>query len=493
LDKNTQARAFRNAGILTATQIISKILGAVFVLVVARRLSVADYGLYVFGGVFGTLFGMVVAFGIPRLITRTVARDLDATAKTLGSTLLIEAILLIVMHVAMVAILLSLGYPERRAWIVGIMGSGAMLIAVYSVNYAFFRAHQRMELEAPISISQSAANMFLGIAVLVAGFGILGLVLVQWGVYALTVAASLLVILWKLGRPSFSPNWRPHRDLLVMAWPFALSSVFVYLYQGMDVILLSFLKGDQATGLLAGAKNFVMIFGVLSIGLVGAFLPVLSRAAKDSAGLWLNTLQRLTKYLLVIALPICVGLSLVSGELVPLVLGDQYSGSALILQFLAFFIPLSFLNSGLSCGLISRGSEKTLMRILGIIVIISAGSQLALISLWGAYGAAAALLFTEGVMLLSQLVVLRRCGQRLPILRIALRPILSVAVMALGVFFVRGLGLIPAVLTGAVIYVVALFALQTFAIDEREALRLVWEAALARLTWRSRHKPAGPV
>jgi O-antigen/teichoic acid export membrane protein len=492
LDKNTGARAIGNAGILTATQIISKILGAAFVFVVARRLSVPDYGFYVFGGACGAIFGMVVAFGIPQFITRTVARELEATRRTLGSTLVVEAILLIVMHVAMAAILLSLGYPVQRVWIIGIMGSGAMLTALYSVNYAFFRAHLRMELEFAVSVSQSAANMVLGIAVLVAGLGILGLVLVQWVVYALTVAASLLLIFWKLGRPSFSPNWRPYRDLLGMAWPFALSSVFVRLYQSMDLVLLSFLKGDQATGLLAGAKNFVMIFGVLAIGLGGAFLPVLSRAAKDSAGLWPNILQRLTKYLLVIALPVCVGLSLVSGELVPLVLGHQYRGSALILQFLAFFIPLSFLNSGLSGGLISRGSEKILMRILGIMVIVSAGSQLALISLWGAYGAAAASLFTEGVMLLSQLYVLRRGGQRLPILRIALRPILSVAIMALGVYFVRGLGLIPTVLIGAVIYVVALFALRTFEIDERGALRLVWEAALARLSWRSRRKPVGP-
>jgi O-antigen/teichoic acid export membrane protein len=162
---------------------------------------------------------------------------------------------------------------------------------------------------------------------------------------------------------------------------------------------------------------------------------------------------------------------LVSQQLVPLILGQEFRGSALLLQISAFFMLPSFLNSGLSSGLNSRGSEKTLMRILGGIVLVSAITQWALISRWGAYGAAVASLITEFVMLASQLAALRRCGQVVPVLRLALRPLLSVAIMAGGVLLVRQFGLALAVGAGAILYPLALILLKTFDAEEMAMAR----------------------
>lgn len=467
-DRKVGARAIGNAGLITGAQMIAKVLGAIFVIFAARALGVVDYGLYAFAATFGAAFGILVAFGIPQLITRSVARDPEITRKALGASIVVVGGLLAVTTLLMASALCFVIFPfdPARRWIVGLASLGALLMSVVSVNTAFFRAHQRMDLEALIRISLSAANMTLGIAILLIGFGVLGLVLTQLGIYAACLLAGLALIFRKLGRPIFSPGVAAYRELLVAAWPFAVASLFVVVYQSLDIVLLSFLTGDEATGLLAGAKNFTSVFWVLAVGLVGAFLPVLSHAAKESAAQWLDLLQRLTKYLLIVALPVCVGLALISQQLVPLILGQEFHGSALLLQISAFFILPSFLNSGLSAGLNSRGSEKILMSILGVIVLVSAIAQWTLISRWGAYGAAIASLITEFVMLFGQLSALRRSGQEIPVLRIGLRPLLSVGIMAGSVLLTRRFGLAPAVVTGAITYPLALVALRTFDADE---------------------------
>jgi O-antigen/teichoic acid export membrane protein len=472
-DRKVGARAIGNAGLITGAQMIAKVLGAIFVIFAARALGVVDYGLFAFAATFGATLGILVAFGIPQLITRSVARDPEITRKALGASMVVVGGLLAVTTLLMAGALRFVIFPHdpARRWIVGLASLGALLMSVVSVNTAFFRAHQRMDLEALIRISLSAANMTLGIAVLLIGFGVLGLVLTQLGIYAACVLAGLALIFRKLGRPIFSQGVAAYRELLVAAWPFAVASLFVVVYQSLDIVLLSFLAGDEATGLLAGAKNFTSVFWVLAVGLVGAFLPVLSHTFKESATQWLDLLQRLTKYLLVVALPVCVGLALVSQQLVPLILGQEFRGSALLLQISAFFMLPSFLNSGLSAGLNSRGSEKTLMRILGGIVLVSAITQWALISRWGAYGAAVASLITEFVMLASQLAALRRCGQVVPVLRLALRPLLSVAIMAGGVLLVRQFGLALAVGAGAILYPLALILLKTFDAEEMAMAR----------------------
>ncbi len=467
-DRKVGARTIGNAGLITGAQMIAKVLGAIFVIFAARALGVVEYGLYAFAATFGAAFGILVAFGIPQLITRSVARDPEITRRALGSAIVVVGGLLAATTVLMAAALCFVVYPQdpARRWIVGLASLGALLMSVVSVNTAFFRAHQRMDLEALIRISLSAANMTLGIAVLLIGFGVLGLVATQTAIYAACVLAGLALIFRKLGRPIFTRGSAAYRELLVAAWPFALASLFVTVYQSLDIVLLSFLKGDEATGLLAGAKNFTSVFWVLAVGLVGAFLPVLSHTFKESTAQWLDLLQRLTKYLLIVALPVCVGLALISQQLVPLILGQEFHRSGLLLQISAFFMLPSFLNSGLSAGLNSRGSEKTLMRILGGIVLVSAVMQWALISRWGAYGAAAASLVTEFIMLASQLVALRRRGHVVPVLRIALRPLFSVAIMAGGVLLARQLGLAAAVVTGAILYPAALVALRAFDAEE---------------------------
>jgi O-antigen/teichoic acid export membrane protein len=481
VDEHLGARIFGNAGILVGAQVVSKLLGAVLAIVAARLLGVADYGLYMFATTFGMIFGLLTAFGLAQLVTREVARDLSRTGQTLGNVLLLEVVLTIVTVLAMVVTLQVLDYPPRRLWIVVIVGSTMVLNSVLNVITAFFRAHQRMELEAVTRIVFSVLNLGVSLAVLLAGYGIVLLALVQLAVFAITLALGTVLAIHKLARPVFSSSWSVYRRLLLAALPFALSSMFIFVYDGTAPIFLSLFHGDVLTGLYAGATNFVRIFGLLPASLMGAVLPALSQLWPGSPAPWLTVFHRSLKYLLIAALPIAVGLALVSEQVVLLFLGSEYAGSASILQMVAWLIIVVFLNHGLTAAMISINREKTYLRIVGVTMVVNVAANLALIPRWAAYGAVASSLLTEGVIMLLQIDVFSRAGLRTALARLTLKPLASVAVMALVVHFVAGLGLPPGanlaaeMLVGGVVYVSILLLLRTFEADEIEQAQLVWQ------------------
>ena len=481
---------FGNAGILIGMQAVTKVLGAILTIIVARRLGVESYGLWTFAGSLGGIFALVTTFGLSRLVTREVARDTLRTGETLGNILVLETVLSMIAAAGMAITLVLLGYSGDRLLIASVAGSVMLLNGVLGVIAAFFHAHQRMVLEAIMRIALSMLNLGLSLAVLFAGRGVLELAATQLGVFVLVVVLGIFLAATKLARPTFCWDWRIYLGMLGRALPFALAGAFIFVYDGTGVIFISSLRGDEATGLYGAAMNFLRIFGVLPSSLLAPIFPEMAQCWKSLPGTWDTLYRRSLKYLLVVALPITLGLVTLSQELVHVVLGEEYAGAALILRIAAWNIILGFLNHGLTNALISIDRERTHMRIVGVIMVFNVGANLALISLWGVYGAVVASLLTEGLVLAILSYVLVKDGRGFSVLGLALKPVVSVLVMTLGVYCARGLGLAPAILLGAVIYPLCLFCFRTFEADEIEALRSGWRASLARMQGQFRGESA---
>lgn len=489
LDKRLGVRVFGNAGILVSTQVITKLLGAILAIAAARMLGVADYGLYMFATTLGLLFGLVAGLGLAQLVPREVARNIDKTGQVFGEVLVLESVLMPAALVMMAATLFWLGYPPDRVAVVTVIGATMLLNSTLNVVTAFFRAHQRMALEAVTRIVFSVLNVSLSLLILLGGWGIFRLAQAQLAAFGAGVALALFLITRKLARPRFSLRWDPYRRLLLAAWPFALSGIFIFIYDGTAPVFVSFLKGDDATGLYSGALNFIRIFDIIPAGISAAVLPAMAQLWPNSPGAWTSLCRYTLKYLLIMAFPLAIGLAMLSGKLIAIVLGAEYAASALILRLATLVMLIVFLNHGLTIALISTDKEKTFLRIVGLALVVNVLANVVLIRRWGAPGAVASSLLTEGLILITQYAVLVRAGLQLKIMAAALRPAASGAVMALVVYLTGGFGLVVPVLSGAAVYVFLLFALRTFESAEIEQMHLAWSEVFARLAGRMKRKP----
>jgi len=455
----------RNTGILVALEIVTRISGIVLTIAIARKLGAADFGLFTFAFSFGGLFGVLVTFGLDKLITREVARDHGRAASYLGRVLVVESSLSILAMALMLVILLALGYQLSRLLIVAMAGAIMLLDSLIRLIACFFRAYQRMEYEALVRSLLRVVNVLIGLAILYLGYGLVELIIAQIAVFALALSLSLFIVHRNITKPVFTLSWPLYRALLRAAAPFALSMAFITIYERTGTILLSFLKGDEVTGWYSGAGTFVRLFDFIPMSFMGALLPAMAQF-QGSQPIWYDAYRRSMKYLLMIALPIAIGLAMRSSQFVKLLLGEQYGPSASILTIIIWVLVISFLNHGASNALISIDREKAYLAIVGFGAALNIAANWGLIPSLGPYGAAVAKLLTECVVLASQFYVLTMAKRKVQLKRIVAKPLASGLILASALYLIRGMGLWLAVSIGIVVYIAALFLLRIFDRDE---------------------------
>lgn len=471
----------KNTGILAVLEIITRITGMILTIAIARTLGAADFGLFTFAFSFGGLFAMLARFGLDWLVTREVARDYEGTGSYLGSVLVIETALSTIAMVLMLAIPLAFGYQPSRIPIVAIAGAIMLLDSSIRLIASFFRAYHRMEYEALVRTFLRVLNVSISLAVLCLGYSVMALVVAQLAVFALALSLSLFIVRRKIAKPVFTLRWHPYLVLLKAAVPFALSMVFVTIYERTGIILLSLLRGDEVTGWYSGAGTFVRIFDFIPVAFMGALFPAMAQLGRSSQEAWHNAYRRSMKYLLVIALPIAMGLAMRSSQFVRLLLGQQYSHSANILSIVAWVLVISFMNHGAWNALISIDREKTYLRVVGLAAALNVAANCLLIPLLGPYGAAIAKVLTECMVLASQFYALALVGYRVQLGQIMAKPLASGLVLASVLYLSKGMSWVSVVPLGAVVYIAALLLLRTFEEDEILLMTDLVQSGLSKL------------
>lgn len=476
----------RYTGILIVLEILTRITGMILAIAVARSLGSVDYGLFMFAFSFGGLFAMLARLGLDSLVTREVARD-HATAGTyLGTILVAETILSSIAMFLMVVTLFVLGYESFRILIVTVASGVVFADSFICLIVCFFRAYQLVKYEALVRTSLRIMNVALSLAVLWLGCGVMGLVIAQLSVFTLVLILSFAIVCRRISKPIVPLRWHPYQALLKAAGPFALSVVFVSIYERMGVILLSFMVGDEATGWYSGAAMFVKIFDFIPMAFTGALLPAMAQLGESSDDAWHDIYRRSMKYLLIVALPIAIGLSMRSSEFVDLLLGQQYRHSASVLSIVVWALMFSFMNHGASNALISIDQEKSYLKIVGLGAGLNVAANWILIPLFGPQGVAVAKVLTECVVLMGQFYLLVLAGRKINLGKVVLKPIFSGAILASTIYLSRGVTLWAVVSLGIFTYIPALLLSQTF--DEGEILLMteLVQSGLARLGLRQR-------
>jgi O-antigen/teichoic acid export membrane protein len=337
---------------------------------------------------------------------------------------------------------------------------------------ALFMAHERMDLPAAVTVFSTISKVVLGLAVLLAGWGYVGLAAVSivTNVATLAVLAGLYAVL--IGWPRPSVDGRLLRLLLIVSFPLMINSLLNQLFFKIDVLLLKPLAGDLALGWYSTAYKLIDGLQVIPSSFVLALFPLLSRHAEHDRPRMVEVTRAGIKLLLILAFPIAVGTTVLAEPLIVLIAGQSYlpqSGQAL--QILIWYLPLSFVNGLLQYVLIAVNRQRTLTIAFVIGVIFNLGANLALIPLWGYLGAAVVTVASEAVLMAPFLWIARREIGSLGLLGIAWRPALAAAIMAVPVWDLGARSTLLAIPAGAVTYAIVLLPLRTFSPAELAQLR----------------------
>jgi O-antigen/teichoic acid export membrane protein len=334
-----------------------------------------------------------------------------------------------------------------------ILGLYIILEAISDTCGSIFRAHERMDYVAYLSITRGIVVCILGILFLIYGYGLKGAALAYVGGAA---ASALLAALVSLRRYLKGSHLRIDLTLcftlIKQALPMSLAVILATIYFRIDIIMLSLMKNDTVVGWYSASYRLFETLPFIPIAFTTSLLPLMSKLKKAGVEKIEDIAQKAVKYLIVTSIPIVIGSVMLAEPITHIIYGDAYSNSVVALRILVFAIPFIYVNNLLNATLISTDRQQIVGINAALCVLVNIFLNLILIPSQAHKGAAMATVITEVVLVVSNIYFCSRQIKIVPAFRSIPLVLICGLIMAAFLAVTKGLMLPIKVLGAAITY-----------------------------------------
>lgn len=329
--KDLKGHAVRGGSVTLAAQAVQFGLNLVSIMVLARLLTPADFGLV---AMVTAITGFVAMFKDAGLSMATVQRGSITHAQV--STLFWINVALSVLLMGVVAALapaVAAFYGEPALVLVTLAIAGTFLFGGLAVQHtALLKRQMRFTAIAVKDVASMAAGIAVAIVLALLGAGYWALVAMTATTGLIGMAAAWALSGWRPGLPRRGAGVRP---MLAFGGFLTGSSFLAYVRRNIDNVLIGAVFGSVALGLYQKAYQILMLpIRQVNSPVTNVVVPTLSRLQSEPE----RFRRYYSKALLLmtsVGMPV-VGLAFVAaGDIVLLVLGDQW------LDAVPIFIALS--------------------------------------------------------------------------------------------------------------------------------------------------------
>jgi O-antigen/teichoic acid export membrane protein len=267
-------------------------------------------------------------------------------------------------------------------------------------------------------------------------------------------------------RKMMDVKFRPDFDRSLMklmvriSIPFALIAIFSRIYGYIDIVMLSKLAGDKATGWYSVAMKVPFALQFIPAALAAAIFPAFSHHFVHDRDQLKRTFERVMRFLIIIALPISFGIAILAGPIILSFYGPAYSPSIMPLQILVLALICVFLNFPLGSLLNGCDKQVTNTILVGATMVLNVILNIILIPRFQFIGASIAFVTCHTFLLIASLIVARRIVpySREYLFTIFLRALFAASVMGIVIYYlINTLHFIILIGIGAVIYLVIIY------------------------------------
>lgn len=471
----------KNTSILAITDIAARIMGTLLTIAIARILGVANLGLLAFALSFTSLFDFIPRFGFRNLITRDIAKEPNMSGSYLGNIFIIKLIFSALALCLIITALNLMHCTQEKILIVCIAAFIMVTDSFIEFFYSFFRAFQKIKYESLIKIILTFLTVSTGLTILFLGYGLVPLLSVRLLVYFLSFTLVFNLIIKKFPKPNFNIQWNFYKKLIKSAAPFAILSV-IGLNVQVGIVLLTFFKGDVATGCFSAAQRLCGVFSFIPMVVVATTLPSMSKLSQNNMhNSLVRTHEGIIKYLLVISLPIAVGISILADDFILIIYGEKYTQSIVVLRILVWRLIFSYLTRAYMITFSSINKESIFVKIQFLGALINFCANIVLIPLIGPLGVSIAVVFSQITTYLFSSLTLTKYFPHAKISNIPMRPILAVLPMTIFLFLFKNQNVLLLVPISALLYSFSLLLLGTFTKNELLILQGLFKRKPAKI------------
>jgi O-antigen/teichoic acid export membrane protein len=466
--------------VLAGSQLVTWGLTTAWTLVVPRILGPKGIGELSTAMSATSILLVLVELGLTVLLVRKIAQDRASAGALMSTALVIQAVLFLP-AVAVMGVFIRLQHFDTEQQVVLWLATAAMLPTILKLPFqSAFQATERMGFYALTGVVTKLVNAVAGIALAVAGLGVIALAALAAAVEALTL---LLNIRW--ARPLFKlsrhVSARSAAQLAVESLPFSVNYIVHSTYLSINIVLLATFTSAGVVGWYGVSSRLIGSLFFIPVIVSTALLPRFSASFNGHMDALQAEARPTVGLVMALSLPIAAGAALVSAPLITLVYGPSFGPSAIVLAILLASVPFTYFNILVWQVLVASSRQAIWTKVLAACLAINIVVNLVLINYCqsrfgnGAIGAALALVLTEAIMSVAGVVILPHLFDRRALLRLG-RAAAATALMAAGVLASRPLGLAAEVVVGVAVF--AALALPLRVVNAGEMRNLY--AAVAR-------------
>lgn len=322
-----------NTGWLLADRVLRLGVGLIVSIWFSRYLGPEQFGLYSYLLAVVGLLAPLASLGLDNIIVRELVSHPEQTPRLLGTALMLKLLGSLIVVVLSVVVVGRLA-PEREdvQVLIAIIAAGT-LVQAFDVSDLWFQAHTRSHYTV----------LAKGLAFLVASVARIVFILSNAPLSTFLWVGLAELIIGALGSMiAFShivmpiANWRPNlstaRNLLASSWTLLFSGIAVMIYMKIDVVMLTQMQGEQATGIYSAALRFSEVWYFIPTAIVTSVTPTIIAARRQGESIYYGQIERLFRLMCGIGVSIALPTSLCSHLLIMVMFGEAYSGAGIILS-----------------------------------------------------------------------------------------------------------------------------------------------------------------
>lgn len=378
-------------------------LALVNALVVARTLGVERLGAYAYAMGLAALFGLLPNLGISTLLSRTIARDPDASAGMVSAGIRAQALLAAAILIVVPTVAAALPEQPVPIWYVILAAAQLSLGTLSWPHLAILGGRARYDRLAVVEVAAAVTGSIAVVTAAVVHGEVPAFLCAH--VVAAGISVSVARRVARPYRPTAGADPVTVRGLFRQAAPLGAGAAVQSLYTRLDTVMLGQLAPPAALGLYSAAYKPINVATSLGGTVAGVLLPVMAPGSQDGAppAFW-----RATRALWAAGPALALALTGLASPLLRLLFGTAYEPAAPLLGLLAWSCAVNWLYAPLAIALQARDRERSWLLALALAAVANFAGNAWAIPRWEGLGAAGATLVSECLVLASATVLVRR-------------------------------------------------------------------------------------
>ncbi|MHB8871635.1 MAG: flippase [Candidatus Doudnabacteria bacterium] len=447
--------------------VFSRVLAAALVFVgyasMFRYLGTYSSGQYQFVLSYVLLFSVVVDFGIQQLVIKKVSENREEGKKYLGHFFAVEFVLALGIWIVLSGIAIFAGYDQLVRNGIFVAGFGMFLNALTIPHKSILSAHEDMHHIAIINFFDSVINVAVIFSAIFLGKSVVFLSLVQVFNGLMHVLAYKYLIRRYVPKPELfnflkSLDFSLIKKMMTAALPFGMLVGFSVVYNKIDIIILTHFRGYAETGLYTAAYKFVDLLAFIPAVVSSSLYPFISaRLASEDKETISSSLQKYTRMMLALAIPLMVGGVILAKKLIVVVGGSDFFGGYVALQILVLASGILFIYAAVNSVMVNQ-LTKIAVKVTFINIFLNVLGNIIFIPIYGLKAAAVMTVVSELTQASLYFYFVRKKIVSFKFFRYIWQPLFSALLMGMVLWPLRYMSLGITLPVGLIVYFVVLSA-----------------------------------